>query len=346
MPQAAEQPEPGSDAAGIYSVDDAVNHVANMPYEGNEDSELGEEVEEQDSIEDEENEEANEDAGEEDSTDDDQDSDEEEEQPEDSDEEQPDAADEIELPDDDLVVAQDGETKVTLGELREQYQSVITDRDAAQAALTQKSQQVAEEVKKAEKQAETALAHYQMVVGALGQSLQKLDQETDWNVLKTTDPGEFQARLEQRNQLEQQAQSFQQGAEQLLNAAQTQKAEREKGQAKQALDYLKDKVNGWNQDVYEKVASFAEGQGIPAEDFYGIRSGAMIKSLHDLMRVQEARDKALTKVKKKTAPEAKQKAQKRDKRSSSQKKISALEKRAKNGDKAAAVELLMNRPYD
>ena len=337
MPQATEQPTGDSEAAGIYTLDDAVNNLMDTPYE--DDSEAYDEPEVEEEVE----EEVEDEEGDEDSSEDDQDSDEE--QPEDSDEEQPEAAD-TDLPNDDLVIAEDGDVKVTLGELREQYQTALVERESLQSEFTKKSQHVAEETKKAEAQTEQALAHYQMLMGSLGQSLQQIDQTTDWNGLKSSDPGEFQTRLQQRNQIEQQIQSFGQGAEQLLSDAKAQKAEADKQKATAALDYLKTKVNGWNQDVYSKVASFAESQGLTSDDFYGIRDGAVIKVFHDLMRSQESREKALSKVQGKTQPEAKQKAQKRDKRTPNQRKISKLKARVANGDRAAAVEWLMAQPYE
>ena len=341
-PQTAEQPSGESSGAGIYTMDDAIKAVADMPYDSEEDSVLPEVVDEaEEPIPDMEAIEEFEEGAEESE---DQESDED--QPEEVD--QPEATSEevVDLPSDDTVIAKDGDVSVTLGELRESYRESKSAQDNMQADYQRKTQALAEQVSEVEKHEETALAHYQLVTTALGQGLQQLDQSVDWNALKSSDPGEFQAKLEQRNQMEAQLKHFNEGAENLLADAQDRKAKMEKRQAKEALDYLKGSIEGWNQDLYEKVARFAESQGMPAGDFYEIRSGVTLKTFHDLMRSQEAKEAALSKIQKKPPSEVAQKAQKRDQMTKEQKKMRSLEERAKKGDKEAAVELLMRTPYD
>lgn len=334
-PQAAEQPvDQESTSAGIYTMDDAIDDLVNTPRE--------ESIEEE--VEDTEDHEVDEETDEdEESESDDQDS--EKEQPETEEDEEPDAPDAT-LPSDDLVIAKDGDIEVTLGELNADYQKVKTEAKELQSTFTKKTQQLAEQVKSVEAQEEKALAHYQAVVNSLGHSLQQLDQTTNWQQLKQTDIAEFQTKLNQRNQLEAQLQSFSQNAEGLLEESKAIRTEREIAQSKAAVTYLTDNINGWNQDLYKKVAQHAESQGIASDEFLSIRSGAVIKAFHDQMRANEARDTALSKVNKKAPKQAKQKAVKRDTRSTKDKKVAKLQERVNKGDRGAAVELLMSQPRE
>lgn len=335
QPQAAEQPDnQESTSAGIYTMDDAIDDLVNTPRE----EPIEEEVEEK------EDPEAVEEAEEEEESEpDDQDS--EKEQPETDENEEPEAP-EVTLPSDDLVIAKDGEIEVTLGELNADYQKVKTEAKELQSTFTKKTQQLAEQAKSVEVQEERALAHYQTVVNGLGHSLHQLDQTTDWLQLKQTDYAEFQVKLNQRNQLEAQLQSFSQNAEGLLEESKAIRTEREKTQSTAAVTYLTDNINGWNQDLYNKVAQHAGSQGIASDEFLSIRSGAVIKAFHDQMRANEARDTALSKVNKKAPKQATQKAVTRDTRSAKDKKMAKLQERVNKGDRGAAVELLMSQPRE
>ena len=339
-PQTAEQPVPtDSTDAGIYTMDSAIDDLIETPRDNEQATKpIDEEPEDQDDLEAEETDEE-----EEDSETDEQDS--EKEQPDSDEDEQPETP-EVTLPSDDTVVAVDGETKVTLGELRGEYQKAKTEASELQSTFTKKTQQLSEQVKSVEHQEQQALAHYQMVVSNLGQSLEQLDQSTDWMALKQTDIAEFQQKLNQRNQLENSLNQFSSNAEQLLADSQAARTEREKAQSIAAVSYLTDNVNGWNQDLYKKVAKHAESRGMTQEAFAALRDGPVIEAFHDQMRANEARQTALSKVTNKAPKEAKQKAPKRDTRTGSQKKIAKLQERVNKGDKSAAVELLMSQPRD
>lgn len=343
--QAAEQPGGDSGAAGLYmNADDAAEALVEMGYD---DAEEGADTsipdKDGDTLDDTEEQDPTERAEESDELDEESDED----QPDEDSDDQPDATDdEIELPSDDLVIAADGETKVTLGELRERFQKSETERSELEAEFTKKSQQVAESVKKAEEQTEQALSHYQVLMQGLGQGIQQLDATTDWAELEKSSPGEFQTKLNQRNQMKAQLEQIGKGAEELLAQAQNAKKDREAAEAKSAIDYLTNRINGWNQDAYNKVAKFAESRGMPADAFKALRSGPAIEMMHDLMRVEEAKAAALKKVRGKSQQETPQKGKKRQAGNTLAKKIANLEKRARKGDTDAALDLLMLRPRD
>lgn len=345
MPQAAvEQPvQQDSSASGIYSMDDAISNLIDTPRDG-ESIEAAQEVAEE--ITQEAEEEVTDDTVEETEVEEDSDTEEQdsdEEQPDSDDDEQPDAS-EVTLPSDDVVIAEDGDTKITLGEFREEYLKLKSDNESLQSNFTKKSQKIAEQVKSVEAQETKALAHYQAVVNSLGQSLQQLDQTTNWQQLKQTDMAEFQTKLNQRNQMEAQLQQFGANAEQLLADSTNARAERHQAESQQAVAFLAENINGWNQELYTKVATHAESMGMT--DFMSLRDGPVIKAFHDQMRAQEARNTALSKVTNKAPKEAKQKAKLRDSRKPSEKKQAKLKERINKGDKSAAIELLMSQPRE
>lgn len=318
---AQEQPEGDSQAQGIFNVEDAAELISQMPYD---DQEETPEIEEEESPEME-------------SEESDQES---EDQPEEDAEDQPDTTDE--LPSDDLVIAVDGETKVTLGELRESFQKKSTDYSELESVVTKKTQALAEQIKTAEKQTEETLASYQLLTNSLSQGLQHLDQNTNWQELKTSDIAAYNEKLNQRNQLEAQLQGFSEQAQGVLQQAQNARTERRNAESKAALDYLHKNIEGWNQDLYQKVAKHAGSLGVA--NFMEVRDGAIIKAIHDNMRHDEAKQKALQKVKGKNPKEAQGKGQKRDTRTAKERTIAKLEKRVRDGDSDAAIELLMMKP--
>lgn len=337
---AAEQPTGDSQAQGIFSADDALNAVMNMDYDNGTESiasRLNDETEEilESSTESEEQEGStdSEEVETQDSV---------EEQSAETSEEQPETT---ELPSDDLVIAQEDDVTVTLGDLRESYAQKSEDYKQLEAKTTKKLQALAEQSKKYDEAVEKSLSSHQLLMNQLSVGLNQLDQTTDWKTLKSADPGEFQAKLQQRNQLEGQLQHFSQQAQQVLAEAQETKRNREQAEKKAALDFLHENINGWNQDAYNKVARYAESQGVA--NFLSINDGAVIKVIHDQMRAAEAKETALSKRAGKEAQPAEQKATaKKPASSKKQRSVAKLADRARKGDKGAAVDWLMTQPYD
>lgn len=212
---------------------------------------------------------------------------EEEEEPEqDSDE-----VEEVELNDDlEIEVLVDGETKqASLGQLKRLW--------GQEAALTRKSQEVAEQRKQAEEN-----------IGKTNVVLQKLmdKAEAKWKpysevdmllASKTMDEAEFaQLRLEAQ-QASDELKFLSEEANQYFGELQQQQQAALQEQAREAVKVLEQDIPDWNNKLYDDILNYAVSQGLPQDQVNNYVDPTVIKLLNKARLFDQAKQVTTTKKK-------------------------------------------------
>jgi len=204
---------------------------------------------------------------------------------------------ELEASDDHKVtVTVDGETKsVTVKELKRLF--------GQEAALTRKSQEVAAARKAAELDSER-------FVVASNRMLEKAEARfapyagIDWMVAQQRlTPDEFAALRTEAREAHSDLEFLKAETNDVLTQIQNQRQAALQTQAAETIATLERDIQGWNQELYNKVREFALSQGMTREAVNGIVDAPTLKVLHEAMRYSEAREKAkLKKAKQRSAP--------------------------------------------
>lgn len=181
----------------------------------------------------------------------------------------------------------DKEHEVSVKELKRLY--------GQEAALTTKSQAVAAERKQVEENGQKLAAQMQRVYDkaqARWEPYSKIDMLV---ASKQLDGDQFAALRAEAQAAYDDFRFISQEADEFVKNAKTQRQTFLQTQAKEAVKVLKEKIPGWNQEVYNSVREYAITQGLPAEVINEMVDPVAIQLIHKAMN----HDKAKTIVTKK-----------------------------------------------
>lgn len=181
----------------------------------------------------------------------------------------------------------DKEHEVSVKELKRLY--------GQEAALTTKSQAVAAERKQVEENGQKLAAQMQRVYDkaqARWEPYSKIDMLV---ASKQLDGDQFAALRAEAQAAYEDFRFISQEADDFVKNAKTQRQTFLQTQAKEAVKVLKEKIPGWNQEVYNSVREYAITQGLPAEVINEMVDPVAIQLIHKAMN----HDKAKTIVTKK-----------------------------------------------
>ena len=235
----------------------------------------------------------------------------------------------------------DGETRtVSVKDLKRLY--------GQEASLTRKSQEVAQERKKAE---ETGAKHAAALQTLMARAQERFApyENVDWLVAQSQlDPEEFAGLRQDAKAAFDEIQFLNTEMDTLVKNAEAQRQAQVQEAAKEAIadiqnpdspNYIKD----WSKEVYDDIRSYAVKQGLPEEEVNMVVNPTVLKILHKALQYDKA---AKTVVTKKKAASAKRVLKSDTKATNSVSKKPALEeaKRFKQtGSPEDAAELMLAR---
>ena len=161
-----------------------------------------------------------------------------------------------------------------------------------EAALTQKSQQLASERKTAADTFEIAKGAYEKL---LTDAKAKVDQyaNLDWlKIGQTLTPEQAKKLRSEAQAAEEHFKFLATDAREFAKKADAHTAETNRAAAVKAVEHVVKHIPGWNASVYSEVRAFATEAGIDASDFDQIVSGPAIVLLHDAMQFRRAKASA------------------------------------------------------
>lgn len=196
-------------------------------------------------------------------------------------------------------VADDVVVKIKVGE--EEREVSVKDLKrlyGQEAALTKKSQQVADqrkEVEVANQKAAAQLDRIHQKVSARWEPYSKIDMMVASKQLNTED---FTALRAEAQAAWDDYRFITQEVDQFVKASNEQRQQAVRAQAEHAVTVLKEKVPGWDQKMYDAVRSYATEQGIAQEHVNNIVDPTVLLMLHKAMQFDKAKSIVTKKVNK------------------------------------------------
>jgi len=167
-----------------------------------------------------------------------------------------------------------------------------------EAALTQKSQQLASERKTAADTFEIAKGAYETLLTKAQQNVEKY-RNLDWmKIGQSLAPEQAKKLRAEAQAAEDHFKFLATDAREFAKKADAHAAEVNRAAAVQAVEYVQKHIPNWNASVYSEVRKFATDAGIDASDFDQIVSGPAIVLVHDAMLYRRAKAQAKTVTKK------------------------------------------------
>ncbi len=194
---------------------------------------------------------------------------------------------------DDVVVkikVGDDEKEVSVKDLKRLY--------GQEAALTKKSQQVADqrkEVEAANQRAAAQLDRIHQKVAARWEPYSKIDMMV---ASKQLDTEQFTALRAEAQAAWDDYRFITQEVDQFVKASNEQRQTAIKAQALAAVDTLKERIPGWNQQVYDDVRAYAEKAGMAKVVIDGIADPFALEMIHKAMQFDKAKSIVTKKVNK------------------------------------------------
>lgn len=189
----------------------------------------------------------------------------------------------------------DGEARtVSVKELKRLY--------GQEASLTRKSQEVAQERKKAEETGAKHAAALQTLM-ARAQSRVEPFQNIDWMVAQAQlDPEEFAGLRSQAKEAFDEVAYLQTEVDQFVQATQSQRASQIQEAAKEAIADITNPqspnhIKGWSKEVYDDIRAYAVREGLAEEEVNQVVHPAVIKLLHKAYQYDKASKSVVTKKK-------------------------------------------------
>lgn len=184
-----------------------------------------------------------------------------------------------------VSVTVDGETKtVSVKELKRLF--------GQEAALTRKSQEVANARKAAEQDGERFIVATQRLIEKAQARFAPFE-NIDWLVAQQRlTPDEFSALRTEAREAYEEIQFLNNETESVLSQVQTVKQAERAEAAKEAIKVLERDIPGWNREVYSKVCNYAVENGMEANVVSNIIEPSALKLLHKAMRFDELKAKA------------------------------------------------------
>lgn len=273
-------------------------------------------------------------------TEDDEGDDNEEESEEKIEEDKDDESEEAEVLDDDAVVeikVDDQNLKVSVKELKRLY--------GQEAALTKKSQQVAAKRKEVETEATKLSATLERMYQKAQSKWEPYSKVDMLVAAKTLDADEFTALRQAATEAYEDFKFITEEVNAHIQEVQAKQQENLKAQAAEAVKVLKEKIPGWNQDVYHKILAYGTSQGLPEEAMNTLVDPAALLLIHKA-RLYDEGQKVVTKKKVKTAKKVMKPASNPTEKFASDNQVKAAERFAKTRSVDDAADLFLSRWQD
>ncbi len=193
--------------------------------------------------------------------------------------------------DDTATITVDGEElQVSVKDLKRLY--------GQEAALTKKSQQVAEKRKEVDTANQRAAAQLDRLHKKASDRWEPYS-KIDMLVASTQLPAEQFAALRAEAQAAYDDFRFiTQEVDGFVQESNSQREKHIKETAQQSVKYLAEKIPGWNQEVYDNVRAYAESVGMPAQIVNGIVDPYALEMIHKAMQFDKAKAVVTTRVNK------------------------------------------------
>jgi hypothetical protein len=195
--------------------------------------------------------------------------------------------------DDDAVVklkVDDKDLEVSVKDLKRLY--------GQEAALTQKSQQVAAQrkaVEEANQKAAAQLDRLHQKALARWEPYAKIDMLV---ASKQLDADSFAALRAEAQAAYEEVRFITQEVDQFVATANDQRQKQVKEAATKAVEYLSKNVNGWNPKTYEEVRSYAVSKGMPEHVVNGVVDQFALEMMYKAMKFDQAKSVVTKKVNK------------------------------------------------
>ena len=172
-----------------------------------------------------------------------------------------------------------------------------------EAALTRKSQEVAQARTKAEEEGTLYMAASQRMIEKAQQKFEPY-KNIDWLVAsKQLTTSEFSALRQEAQQVYSEIQFLEQEADSVLQTVQAQRNVEMAEAAKECIKELSEKIPNWSEQRYNNLRDFTATRGMSTEMFNSIVDPVALSIINDALTLQEARKRA--EAKKVAAPTAK-----------------------------------------
>jgi hypothetical protein len=235
------------------------------------------------------------------------------------------------------VKVDDQTLKVSVKDLKRLY--------GQEAALTKKSQQVAQKRKEIEAQSTKLNATLERMYKKAQEKWEPYSKVDMLIAAKTLDAEEFTALRNAANAAYEEFQFVTQEVDGYIKEAQQEQQSKLQEAAKEAVKVLKEQIPGWNQEVYGKILSYGMSQGLDQEMVNNLVDPVALMLIHKA-RLYDEGLKVVTKKKVKTAKKIMKPAANPSEKFDSEKKTRAEQRFKHSGQVDDAAELFLSRWTD
>jgi hypothetical protein len=232
------------------------------------------------------------------------------------------------------VKVDDQTLKVSVKDLKRLY--------GQEAALTKKSQQVAQKRKEVEAQSTKLNATLERMYKKATEKWEPYSKVDMLIAAKTLDAEEFTALRNAANAAYEEFQYITQEVDTYIKETQQEQQTKLQEAAKEAVKVLKEQIPGWNQELYGKITSYGISQGLDPDMMNNLVDPVAISLIHKA-RMYDEGQKVVTKKKVKTAKKIMKPAANPSEKFDSEKKARAEQKFRRSGDVDDAAELFLSR---
>jgi hypothetical protein len=232
------------------------------------------------------------------------------------------------------IKVDDESLKVSVKDLKRLY--------GQEAALTKKSQQVAQKRKEIEAQAQKLNATLERVYQKAAEKWEPYSKVDMLVAAKTLDNEEFAALRNAAQAAYEEFAYVTQEVETYVKETQAQQQAQLREAAKEAVKVLKEAIPGWNQEVYGKIVSYGVSQGLDPEMVNNLVDPVALQLLHKARLYDEGK-KVVTKKKVKTAKKIMKPAANPSGQFQSETKVKAVRKFQSTGAVDDAADVFLSR---
>lgn len=239
--------------------------------------------------------------------------------------------------DDDAVVeikVDDQALKVSVKELKRLY--------GQEAALTKKSQQVAQQRKEVEQESTKVSAILEKMHKKAADAWEPYSKVDMLVAAKQLDADEFAALRQAAQTAYEEYQWITQEVDTHIKETQAKQQTQLKEAAIEAVKVLKDKIPGWNQEVYGKILSYGVTMGLSEQAVNSLVDPVAIELINKARLYDEGK-KVVTKKKVKMAKKVMKPNANTSEKFTSEKKVKAAQRFQRTGDVDDAAELFLSR---
>lgn len=239
--------------------------------------------------------------------------------------------------DDDAMVeikVDDQALKVSVKDLKRLY--------GQEASLTKKSQQVAQKRKEVEQQEVKASAILEKMYKKAADAWEPYSKIDMLVAAKTLDNDEFTALRTAAQNAYEEFQWITQEADNHIKETQAKQQAQLQEAAKEAVTVLKDKIPGWNKEIYGKILSYGVAMGMDEANLNSLVDPVAIELINKA-RLYDEGQKVVTKKKAKIAKKVMKPNANTSEKFDSEKKAKLTQRFQRTGDVDDAAELFLSR---